>query len=174
MFVDQNGVSCFIDQNGATCWVDQNGIELCCAGATPIYNKFNQFTANLANKVHNLGTDVLKLALSDSAPIPSNTVFANIIEIAAGNGYTAGGSVAAQTSSVQSGGTYNLILTSFSFTASGGAIGPFRYLVLYNSTPSSPLKPLIAWYDLGIEVTLANGEGFPIAFDPTNGVLYLS
>lgn len=138
------------------------------------YNKFQQFVADLANKVHNLGTDVLKVMLTNAAPVNTNTVLANITEITPGNGYSAGGTQTVQVSSVQSGGTYKLISGNVTFTASGGAIGPFRYLVLYNSTPSSPLKPLIAWYDYGSNVTLNSGDAFTEAFDAVNGVLQLA
>ena len=55
------------------------------------FNKFNSFVEAVAEKTHNLGSDTLKVALTNSAPVATNTVFANITEIAAGNGYTAGG-----------------------------------------------------------------------------------
>lgn len=138
------------------------------------YNKFNQFVQDLANKVHNLGSDVLKVAYTNSAPVASNTVFGNITEIAAGNGYVAGGGTSTQTSSVQSSGTYRLISGNVTTTASGGTVGPFRYVVLYNSTPASPLKPLISWYDFGSNITLNSGDTFTTAFDQTNGILSLA
>lgn len=136
--------------------------------------KFNQFVADVANKVHNLGTDNLRVALSNVAPVATNTVFANITEIAAGNGYTAGGTQTVQTSSAQAGGVYKLVSGNMLFTASGGSIAAFRYVVLYNSTPTSPLKPLIGFYDFGSAVTLNNGDTFTVAFDQTNGILQLA
>ena len=108
---------------------------------------FHQFVQDLAHKVHNLGSDTLKLALTNSAPTTSNTVFGDITEIAAGNGYTAGGATITVTSSSQTAGVYKLIIQDVTITAGGGSIGPFRYAVLYNSTPTSPLKPLIQYYD---------------------------
>jgi len=137
------------------------------------FNKFNQFVQDLANGKHNLGSDTLKVALTNSAPVSSNTVFANITEIAAGNGYSAGGGTSTQTSSVQTSGTYRLISGNVTTTASG-SVGPFRYVVLYNNTQTSPLKPLIGYYDFGSNVTLGNGDTFTVAFDQTNGILSLA
>lgn len=138
------------------------------------FNKFHKFVEDLAEKVHNLGSDTLKVALSNTAPSTANTVFANITEISAGNGYTAGGTAASITSSTQTSGTYKLVLGDVVFTASGGTIGPFRYVVLYNDTPTSPADPLIGWYDYGSSITLANGETFTVDFDASNGVIQLA
>lgn len=124
--------------------------------------------------MHDLGADTLKVALSNTGPSASNTVFANITEISAGNGYTAGGTAAAQSSSAQTSGTYKLVLNDVVFTATGGTIGPFRYVVLYNDTPTSPADPLIGWYDYGSSITLNSGETFTVDFDGTNGVLTLA
>ncbi len=136
------------------------------------FNKFNQFVADVANKVHNLGSDTLKVALTNTAPVATNTVFANITEITAGNGYTAGGGAATLVSSAQSGGTYILKLNNVTVTATGGSIGPFRYCVLYNSTPAG--GNLIGWYDYGTNLTITAGNSFQVQFDPTNGVLQLA
>jgi hypothetical protein len=138
------------------------------------FNKFNQFVEDLAKKVHNLDSDALKVALSNTAPSASNAVLADITEIAAGNGYSAGGGAAAFVSGAQSGGSYKLVLSNVTFSASGGAIASFRYAVLYNSTPTSPLKPLIGWYDYGTTVSITNGNSFQVQFDQTNGVLTLA
>jgi hypothetical protein len=136
------------------------------------FNKFNQFVADVANKVHNLGSDTLKVALTNTAPTATNTVFANITEIAAGNGYTAGGGAATLVSSAQSGGTYILKLNNVTVTATSGSIGPFRYCVLYNSTPVA--GNLVGWYDYGTNLTITAGNSFQVQFDPTNGVLQLA
>lgn len=114
------------------------------------------------------------MALTNTAPVATNTVFANITEISAGNGYTAGGTAATISSSAQSSGTYKLVLADVVFTASGGSIGPFRYVVLYNNTPTSPADPLIGWYDYGSSITLNTGETLTVDFDATNGVLTLA
>ena len=138
------------------------------------FNKFNQFVEDLAKKVHNLDTDALKVMLSNVAPVATNAVLADLTEIAAGNGYSAGGSAAAFVSGAQSSGTYKLVLSNVTFTASGGSIATFRYAVLYNSTPASPLKPLIGYYDYGTTISITNGNSFQVQFDATNGVLTLA
>lgn len=136
------------------------------------YNKFNIFVLDLTNKVHNLGSDTLKVALTNSAPIATNTVIANITQVANGNGYTTGGSTATLTSNTQTSGTQKLILANVVFTASGGTIGPFRYAVLYNSTAAS--GNLIGWWDYGASITMSSGDIFTVAFDGTNGVLQIA
>jgi hypothetical protein len=137
------------------------------------FNKFNAFVEHLAEGVHNLQSHTLKVMLTNTAPVATNSVRADLTEIAAGNGYTAGGTAASVTSSAQTSGTYKLVLGDVVITASGGSIGPFRYAVLYNDTPTSPADPLICWWDYGSALTLANGETFNWDANPTTGVLTL-
>jgi hypothetical protein len=136
------------------------------------FNKFNAFVADVANKVHNLGNDTLKIMLTDTLPVAANSVRANITEISAGNGYSSGGAAVTITSSSQTGGTYKLVGNAVTFTASGGAIVQFRYAVLYNSTPVS--GNLIGWWDYGAEVNVTNGNSFQVQLDGTNGILQLA
>jgi hypothetical protein len=139
-----------------------------------VFNKFNAFTENLAEGVHNLQTGVLKVMLTNVAPVAANSVKADLTEIGAGNGYASGGTTATLVSSAQTAGVYKLTLNDVVFTASGGSIGPFRYAVLYNDTPTSPADPLIGWYDYGSSLTLLTGETLTVDFDATNGVLTLT
>ena len=132
------------------------------------YNKFNTLVADLANKVHNLGSDQLKVALTNSAPVATNTVLANITEVSYTNCSTRNVTL---TSSSQSSGLYKLIVVDLTLTASG-TVGPFRYIVLYNSTAAS--GPLIAWWDYGSNLTLANGDTLLLDFDQSNGVFQLT
>jgi hypothetical protein len=132
------------------------------------FNKFNCFVEDQAEKVHNLGADALKILLTNTAPVATNTVKANLTEIAAGNGYSAGGTAITITSSAQASGTYKLVGNDVVFTATG-AVGPFRYAVLYNSTPAA--GPLIGWWDYGSSISLASGETFTVDLDQTGGIL---
>jgi hypothetical protein len=52
---------------------------------------FNSFFADAMNGEHDLASDVLKIALSNTAPSATDTTLANITQIAAANGYTSGG-----------------------------------------------------------------------------------
>jgi len=136
------------------------------------FNKFNSFVEALAEKVHNLQSDVLKVALTNTAPSASNTVLADITQIAAGNGYIADGAQATQASSAQTAGTYKLVLNDVTFTASGGSLGTFRYAVLYNDTAIN--DELIGFWDYGTTLSITNGNSFIVDFDATNGVLTLT
>lgn len=143
------------------------------------FNKFNIFPEDLAEKIHNLASDTLKVMLTNTAPVNTNTIKANLTEITAGNGYSAGGTAATISSSGQTSGTYKLVLADVVFTASGGSIGPFRYAVLYNDTPTSNSQganadPLIGWWDNGSSITLATGESVTVDFDATTGVLQIA
>lgn len=135
------------------------------------YTKFDQFVEDMAKGVHDLSANTLKVMLTNVAPLATDAVKADITEIAAGSGYSAGGNTPAITSCVQTSGVLKLILVDTTFTASGGSIGPFRYVVLYNDTPVSPAKPLIAWWDKGSSITLDDGESLLVDFSGTNGVL---
>lgn len=135
------------------------------------FNKFQIFVLDITNKVHNLGSDTLKIMLSDVAPVATNTVKANITDITAANGYSAGGATATLVSNTQTSGTQKLILSQPTFTASGGAIAQFRYAVLYNSTTGS--GNLIGWWDYGAEVNITSGNSFQVQTDQTNGVLQI-
>lgn len=131
------------------------------------FNKFQDFSEQLTKGTQNFGTDVYKVALSNSAPVATNTIFSNITEISAGNGYTAGGTATTITVS-ETTGTTTVSGTQVVFTASGGSIGPFRYVVLYNDTTTSPNKPLVGWWDYGSSITLADTETFTVKFSNTS------
>lgn len=130
------------------------------------FNKYQQFVDDLGNKIHDVvGTnDTLKVALTNTAPnAATHAVFADITEIAAGNGYTAGGADT-QNDGSEAAGTLTVTGVDVVWTASGGTIGPFRYVVLYNDTPVAPADPLIGWWDYGSAVTLQSGETFTADF----------
>lgn len=133
------------------------------------YNKFQCFVQDVGRKVHNLHTDTLKVYLSNAAPsASSHTVKADIAEISAGNGYTAGGEDTQNTYS-QSGGTASLVGTDVTWTASGGSIGAFRYVILYNDDSTS--DSLIGWWDYGSSITIQDGESFTTDFSSTIATL---
>jgi hypothetical protein len=126
------------------------------------FSRFNAFSEDLCKKVHNLHTDALKIYLSNTAPVATNAVKADIAEIAGGNGYTAGGH--SVTNSVSRTGAVSSVVGVDVVITASGAIGPFRYVILYNDTPTSPADPLIGWWDYAASISLAAGETFTTDF----------
>lgn len=127
------------------------------------YNKFNDFVDQLIRGIHDFDAHTFKIFLTNEQPLAGDTIKGDMAEISAGNGYTAGGATTTIGVS-ETGGTVTVTATDVTWNASGGSIGPFRYAVLYNDTPSSPLDPLIAWYDNGSAVTLNDGDTFTLDF----------
>lgn len=138
------------------------------------YTKFNQFVQDLCTKVHNVNADTLKVMLTNTAPVATNAIKTDITEITAANGYVAGGNTLVFSSGAQTSGTFKLIVADATFTGSGGSFGPFRYAVMYNDTPTSPAKPLIAWWDYGVSITVTNGNSFTVDLDQVGGVFTLT
>ena len=136
------------------------------------FSKFNAFVEAIVLKKHNLGTDSLKVMLTLTAPVAANSVKADLTEIAAGNGYSAGGTATTITSCVQTAGVLKLIITDVTFTASVGSIANFRYAVLYNDTATN--DELIGFWDSGGTQTITVGNSFLVDFDPAAGVLTIT
>ena len=124
---------------------------------------------DIAEKVHNLGSDTLKVALTNSAPSATNTILANITEISYTNCSTRTITVS---SSAQTSGTYKIVFADLILTASGGSVGPFRYAVIYNDTAAS--DQLIGWYDYGSAITLQDADTLTLDFSAANGFLQLT
>lgn len=142
------------------------------------FNKVNDF---VANAVHNmdLESDQIVVALSNTAPASEtsnpatdgNGVLANVTEVSYTNCSSRN---VTTTSSSQTAGTYKMVLADITLTASGGDVGPFRYVYLYNDTVTSPADPLLGFYDYGISLTLNDGDSFTLDFSAANGVLQIS
>jgi hypothetical protein len=142
------------------------------------FTEINDFLENLAEAMLT-DTDVFTIALSNTAPASEtsnptadgNGVLANVTQIA----YTFCSSrVITTTSSSQTGGTYKLVLQDITLSASGGAVGPFQYVYVYDETPTSPADPLICVYDYGSSITLNDGEDLAIDFDDANGLFQIT
>ncbi len=128
------------------------------------YNKFETFVGDLGDGLHDLRSagDMVKVYLSNATPSAAgDSVKADLAEISAGNGYTAGGDDI-QNGWTETGGVGTLTGVDVVVTAAGGSIGPFRYVALYNDTATG--DPLIGWWDYGSSITLNDGETFTIDF----------
>lgn len=135
------------------------------------FNKFQPFVEALAEKIHNLGSDQIVVALCNAANAPVNT-YATLSQLTQISYTNLSSRNVTTTSSSQTSGTYKLVLQDLTLTASGGSVAPFRYIVLYNDTAAS--DNLIGYYDYGSDLTLADGESLTINFDDSNGVLQLT
>lgn len=142
------------------------------------FNKINDF---VVNAVHNmdLESDQIVVALSNTAPsaeatdptTDGNGILGNVTEVSYTNCSTRN---VTTSSSSQTSGTYKLVLTDITLTASGGDVGPFRYVYIYNDTVATPADPLIGYYDYGLSLTLNDGDSFTLDFSATDGVIQVS
>ncbi len=130
------------------------------------FNQFHEFYNHLGTGVHNLSTGSFKAGLSNTAPsLANDTVWANITEITAGNGYLAGGPTLDSEAWAETGagtGIWQFTCADEVITAAGGNIGAFRYVIIYNDTPTSPADPLVGMLDYGSSITITDGNTFTI------------
>ena len=128
--------------------------------------KFQDFSEQLIRGVHDFDAHTFTVYLSNAAPSASlDAVKADLAEISAGNGYTAGG-INTTIAVSETGGTTTVTGTQVVFTASGGTVGPFQYAVLYNNTSAS--DNLVGAWDYGSPITLQDGETFTVKFSNTS------
>lgn len=121
------------------------------------YNKFQAWAETMVEGA-NLATDQFVIALTNSAPVATNSVLADITQISYTNLSSRN---VTTTSASQTGGTFTLVLADLVMTASG-SVGPFRYVVLYDDTVAG--DPLVGWWDYGSSITMANTETFTVDF----------
>lgn len=136
------------------------------------YNKHDIFVEDIAEGVHDLDTHSLEVALTTLAnmPVATNTILANLTEIVYTN--LSARAITLTSSAQAPAGTYKIILTDLVLTASG-AVPTFQGVEIFNQGTAVKVDPLIAWFDHGTGVTLANGETFTLDFDDTNGFFQL-
>lgn len=133
------------------------------------FTKVNSFVEDLAEKVHNLGSDQLVVALTNTAHTSTWVQLSELTQVAYTNLSTRN---ITTSTSAQSGGTYKLVVNDLVLTSTGGTTGPFRYVYIYNDTSTN--DRLIAYYDYGSSITLQDGDTFTIDFDGTNGLLQIA
>lgn len=130
------------------------------------FNKFETFVGDLGDKVHDLQStgDLLKVYLTNEVPSTSaDSIKTDLAEITPENGYSAGGDDI-QNDWTETSGVGTLTGIDVVFTATAGGFGPLQYVVLYNDTPSSPVDPLIGWWDYGSSISISEGETFTVDF----------
>jgi hypothetical protein len=127
------------------------------------FNKCNCFVRDVGLGVHNLNTDTLNVYLANGTIAATDETLSTAAGIATGSGYT--GPVDTQNTYTLSTATATLTGTKVTITASGGNVGPFTQVGLYNDTPTSPADPMIGWWDIGTSITLASGESYAIRFN---------
>lgn len=135
------------------------------------YQKFNDYTEQVNRGTHNWASHTFKAVFCNTAPVSTNSVLADLTQIATAGGYTsgAGGGVTLDTVTLtETTGTAKVTVADEVFTASGASVGPLRYVAIYNDTAAS--DNLVGFYDYGSSITLADGESLTIDFDPTNGL----
>lgn len=138
----------------------------------PQLQKFNDFAEQVLRGEHSFNLHTFKVALTNTAPLATNTVLADITQIAASGGYVAGGYTLDSVLVSEASGTAKVTIEDEVVTAAGGSIGPFRYAVVYNDTAAGKL--LVGFVDYGSSITLNDTESLTIDFDGTNGVLTLA
>lgn len=135
------------------------------------FSKINSFVEKLAEKSFNLGSDQLKIALTNTAHTASWSQLSDLTQISYTNLSGATPLNLTTSSSAQTSGTYKLVVADLTLTATG-SVGPFQYIYIYSDTASN--KELIGYYDYGSAVTLASGDSFVLDFDGTNGLLTIA
>ncbi len=146
----------------------------------PVTIKIRDFPEHIANGVHNLSTGSIRIALSNTAPgseasnptLDGNGVLANVTQISYTN-YTDTLTVDRVLQSVTSGasgGTYVFDAADFTITASGGTLATWRYMYIFNDTPTSPADPLILCIDNESPVSLASGQSITVSFNASGVV----
>lgn len=135
------------------------------------FTKINDWVEYAAEGA-NCGSDQFVVALSNTAPASEasnptadgNGVLANVTQVSYTNCSSRNITTA---SAAQTSGTYKVTLTDLTLTASGGTVGAFRYIYVYDDTVVG--DPIVAYYDYGSSITLADGESLTIDFDGTSG-----
>ena len=123
------------------------------------YTKVNSFIEALTKEVHNLGSDTLKVALTNTAPTAAGTTKLSDLTGAITTGFDS--FTLTVSSSSQSSGTYKLVLADKVMTATG-AVGPWQYVVVYNDTAAN--KEVICFYADSVARTFASGDTYTLDF----------
>lgn len=110
----------------------------------------------------------LKFALTNTAPnLATHNGLADITQVSGGSWVSGGMSVGTvSTATDNTDGVRVVTNADFSHTQATASVGPFRYVVLYADTPTTPTAdPLIGYWDYGSSITLNVGEILNVDLD---------
>lgn len=120
---------------------------------------YNQLTELLGDSTIDLDGHTFKIALMTSSHVfdANNTLFTSVTsnQIANGTGYTTNGATLGSVTWGQTGGVATFDFADPEWTASGGAIGPAGYAVIYDDTAAG--DPLMFSINFGTSVTAVDG-----------------
>lgn len=141
--------------------------------ATGTFSKVADFVEAAMEGAHNLASDTIQIALSNTAPAAEtsnplasgNGVLANVTQISYSNYTDTNGSprVLDSVTSNESGGTYTFDAADFTITATPGAIAQFQYIYVFNQTATN--DELIGYWALDSAIDLAAGESLAVTFN---------
>lgn len=125
---------------------------------------FDEAILNMLNGAIDLDSHTFKAVLSNTAPTAaSDDELTDITQIANGNGYTTGGVTLASVTLLETGagtGIWQWTVADFSWTASGGSIATFQYVVIYSDTSTN--DKLLGYFDYGGAVNITTGNTFTV------------
>lgn len=137
------------------------------------FTEVDTFSEDLANKIHDLNTDVFKWVLSNTLPTVGATfLLSQAAQIATGGGYTqmtdGAGGLAVTVTFTRTGQTTTVSGNLTVLTATG-TVNTFRYLLLVNDTPTAGggagapgPNPVIGFLDHGSPVNMGNTDTYTI------------
>lgn len=133
----------------------------------PTFQVFDKAKGRLGDALLALSSNTAKCYLSNTTPDKGNDIYrSDLADIGTQNGYTTGGvTLSSVTWTEQAGspqGIWVFDSGDFSFTASGGSIGPAQYVVLYILGSGSPNEYLIGYVDYGAPFTITDGNSLNV------------
>jgi hypothetical protein len=136
---------------------------------------YNNFKEQVMEGIFNLasGGDTINVMLvtGHSLDIDNDTVYGDVsADEVTGTGYTAGGETLVGQDVTQDNANDRGVFDAGNVTWSSLTAGTPNYAIMYDDTPTTPNKPLIAAWELA---TATNGGDFTLQWH-TDGILLLS
>lgn len=133
------------------------------------FTRPDKLSENIGNKVHDFDSDTFRWVLTNTAPAVGTTFLASDITspLSTAGGYTAfsdgaGGLLAVMAALSRTGAVTTIAHNGAIVLTATGAVGPFRYPVMVDDTPTSPLNPVVGWLDHASSITMANTDTYTL------------